>query len=184
VTFSKNGSAGKGSRGVGGDGIRAQKSSQPRKRLLARNSGQSSGAERALKIGEAAGLVGVEPYVLRFWETQFSCIRPKQSRSRHRYYTQSDIETLRCVKHLLHTEGYTIAGARRFIREKGFNGIKVPFTAKPLAASGRRTKERLRAPMAASSANASVVSTRNVVGRVLREIREDLRALHRLLDNH
>jgi DNA-binding transcriptional MerR regulator len=166
---------------LGGDGIRAHKSIPPRKRPSHSLSVETSHIERPIKIGEAAKLVGVEPYVLRFWETQFAFIRPKQSSSRHRYYSQGDVETLKIVKHLLHTEGYTIAGARRFIREKGLNGVKDPFAQQPQAASSRRTKERLDAGSADSSPHTLVSVTNNGVHRALREIREDLRALHKLL---
>jgi DNA-binding transcriptional MerR regulator len=139
--------------------------------------------ERPLKIGEAAKLVGVEPYVLRFWETQFSFIRPRQSRSRHRHYTQSDVETLKLVRHLLHIEGYTIAGARRFVRENGLGGIKIPPSPPGRPATSRRTKERLDGLGRGSNTVALVGTTKNGAHRVLREIREDLLALHRLLEH-
>jgi DNA-binding transcriptional MerR regulator len=51
--------------------------------------------ERGLKIGEAAKVIGVEAYVLRFWETQFQILKPKHARSKHRFYQPRDIETLR-----------------------------------------------------------------------------------------
>jgi DNA-binding transcriptional MerR regulator len=181
VTFSKNGSAVKRRQRSGNDGIiRARKSIERRKKSSDPMAGKSNGVDRPLKIGEVANLIGVEAYVLRFWETQFSCIRPKQSRSRHRYYSQSDIETLRYVKHLLHTEGYTIAGARRFIRERGLDGVKDPIVARPRPTSNRGTKERSHSPKADSRADASLSANR--VDRALREIREDLRALHKLLE--
>jgi len=127
-------------------------------------------------------MVGVEPYVLRFWETQFSCIRPKQSRSRHRSYTQGDVDTLKIVKHLLHTEGFTIAGARKFIQEKGLDGARNSSAAPSRAGASRRTEEQLDAGSAASGRDAFVTAKNNRVHRALREIRDDLRALHRLLE--
>lgn len=145
---------------------------------------EDNAADRPLRIGEAAKLVGVEAYVLRFWETQFPFIRPKQSRSRHRYYTQADIEKLKVVKRLLHTEGYTIAGARRFVREKGLDRGRAPVMPPERAASGRRMKERSDAASAASRSDALVTMATNGVHRALREIREDLRALHKLLESH
>jgi DNA-binding transcriptional MerR regulator len=68
------------------------------------------------KIGEAAKLVGVKPYVLRYWETEFSILRPGKSRSRHRLYRRKDVETLLEIRRLLHTERYTIEGAKRRLR--------------------------------------------------------------------
>ena len=154
----------------------------PRKGRSNSASVEDKATDRRLRIGEAARLVGVEAYVLRFWETQFPFIRPKQSHSRHRYYTQADIEKLKIVKRLLHTEGYTIAGARKFVREKGLDRIRDPVVPPERSSSGRRTKEQSDAASAVSSSDALVTMTTNGVHRALREIREDLRALHKLLD--
>jgi DNA-binding transcriptional MerR regulator len=71
------------------------------------------------KIGEVAKLVGVKPYVLRYWETEFSILRPGKTRSRHRLYRRKDVETLLDIRRLLYTERYTIEGAKRRLREGG-----------------------------------------------------------------
>ncbi len=68
------------------------------------------------KIGEVARLVGVKPYVLRYWESEFSVLRPGKTRSRHRLYRRKDVETLLEIRRLLYAEGYTIAGAKRRLR--------------------------------------------------------------------
>ena len=159
------------------------KRSPPRKGRSNSASVKTSAADRPLRIGEAAKLVGVEAYVLRFWETQFPFIHPKQLHSRHRYYTQADIEKLKVVKRLLHTEGYTIAGARKFVREKGLDRVRTPVMPPERAVSNRRTKERSSLASAASSSDALVTMATNGVHRALREIREDLRALHKLLES-
>jgi DNA-binding transcriptional MerR regulator len=154
----------------------------PRKKQSRLASTENNATDHPVRIGDAAKLVGVEAYVLRFWETQFSFIRPKQSRSRHRYYTRADIETLKIVKRLLHTEGYTIAGARRFFRERGLERLRDPLMLLERASSDRKTKDQVKAVSAASGPGASVTMTTNGIHRALREIREDLRALHKLLD--
>jgi DNA-binding transcriptional MerR regulator len=74
------------------------------------------------KIGEVARLVGVEPYVLRYWQTEFPSIRPQKSRTGHRVYRRRDVERLVAIRRLLHREGFTIAGARRKLREAGADG--------------------------------------------------------------
>src|SRR5215471_15151870 len=79
--------------------------------------------ERGLKIGEAAEVIGVETYVLRFWETQFPFLKPRHSRTKHRFYHEHDLEVLRLVKRLLHQEGFTIAGANKYVREKGLESL-------------------------------------------------------------
>ena len=68
------------------------------------------------KIGEVAKLVGVKPYVLRYWETEFSMIRPGKTRSQHRLYRRRDVEALLEIKRLLHNERYTIEGAKRRLK--------------------------------------------------------------------
>lgn len=77
-------------------------------------------AERPLKIGEAARLLEVKPYVLRFWETEFPLLRPNHTASKHRLYTAKDIEVLSLIKRLLYEERFTIDGARRRLRELGY----------------------------------------------------------------
>jgi DNA-binding transcriptional MerR regulator len=69
------------------------------------------------KIGEVARLVGVKPYVLRYWETEFSILRPGKTRSRHRLYRRKDVETLIEIRRLLYAERYTIEGAKRRLRD-------------------------------------------------------------------
>ena len=142
---------------------------------------ENNATDPPIRIGDAAKVVGVEAYVLRLWETQFSFIHPKQSRSRHRYYTRIDIETLKIVKRLLHTEGYTIAGARRFFRERGLERVRDPLVLQERASSDRKTKETAKAISAATGPDVSATMTTNGIHRALREIREDLRALHKLL---
>jgi DNA-binding transcriptional MerR regulator len=71
------------------------------------------------RIGEVAGIVGVEPHVLRYWETEFRSIRPQKSAKGQRIYSRRDVETLLKVKDLLYGHRFTIAGARRKLREGG-----------------------------------------------------------------
>jgi DNA-binding transcriptional MerR regulator len=70
------------------------------------------------KIGEVADIVGVEPYVLRYWETEFSSIRPSKSRSQQRLYKKRDVELLLRIKELLYSDMYTIAGAKKQLLNK------------------------------------------------------------------
>jgi DNA-binding transcriptional MerR regulator len=71
------------------------------------------------RIGEVSEIVGVEPHVLRYWETEFRSIRPQKSRKGQRIYSRKDVEKLISVKDLLYTHGFTIAGARKKLREGG-----------------------------------------------------------------
>jgi DNA-binding transcriptional MerR regulator len=65
------------------------------------------------KIGEACKALGIQPYVLRYWETEFPALSPSKSRSGQRVYSEKELETIRRIKELLYEEGYTIAGAKK-----------------------------------------------------------------------
>jgi len=65
------------------------------------------------KIGEVSEILGVEPYVLRYWETEFSQLAPKKSGTGHRLYRRKDVELLLRIKHLLYEKKFTIEGARQ-----------------------------------------------------------------------
>jgi DNA-binding transcriptional MerR regulator len=65
------------------------------------------------KIGEACKALGIQPYVLRYWETEFPALTPSKSRSGQRVYSEKELEVIRRIKELLYEEGYTIAGAKK-----------------------------------------------------------------------
>jgi DNA-binding transcriptional MerR regulator len=69
------------------------------------------------RIGEVAEAVGVQPHVLRYWESEFGTIRPQKSSKGQRVYSHKDLEKLLRVKELLHSDGYTIAGAKKKLRQ-------------------------------------------------------------------
>ena len=71
------------------------------------------------RIGEVAGLVGVEPHVLRYWEREFRSIRPTKSAKGQRVYSRRDVENLMRVRELLYAEGFTIAGAKKKLQRTG-----------------------------------------------------------------
>ena len=70
------------------------------------------------KIGEVAEFAGVKPHVLRYWESEFGSLRPTKSRSNQRLYTRKNVELAIHLKDLLHNQGFTIAGARKKLREE------------------------------------------------------------------
>jgi len=71
------------------------------------------------RIGEVSDLVGVKPYVLRYWESEFSDIKPSKSKSGQRLYKRRDVELLLRIRQLLYEERFTINGARKRLREWG-----------------------------------------------------------------
>ena len=68
------------------------------------------------KIGEVSRILGVKAHVLRYWETEFSALRPQKTRTNQRLYRRRDVEVLLQIKQLLYDEGYTIAGANKRLR--------------------------------------------------------------------
>lgn len=67
-------------------------------------------------IGDVAEELGIAPHVIRFWETKFPELKPHKGRGGHRYYRTADMELIRTIKSLLHEQGYTIKGARTYIK--------------------------------------------------------------------
>jgi DNA-binding transcriptional MerR regulator len=131
-------------------------------------------SERNLKIGEAAKKVGVAPFVLRFWETQFAFLKPRHTPSGHRYYIEQDVETLKAVKRLLHKERFTIEGAKKYIRE---NGLEAALKGE---ASPSRTAPRAAA--AGATDNAGGGKSEAALKRALTEVRRELVQLRAKLD--
>ncbi len=101
------------------------------------------------KIGEVVDLTGIKAHVLRYWESEFSVVRPVKSKGKQRLYRRQEIELILYLKDLLYSQGYTIAGAKKKLREKG-------------AAAGH-------------AAGTDLSSGRAV--RLLRELRQDLMRL-------
>src|SRR5215470_12154729 len=75
------------------------------------------------KIGEACKALGIQPYVLRYWETEFPALAPSKSRSGQRVYSEKEMEVIRRIKELLYGEGYTIAGAKKKLEAELAAGI-------------------------------------------------------------
>jgi DNA-binding transcriptional MerR regulator len=112
------------------------------------------------RIGDVARLCGVEPYVLRFWETQFPSLKPNKGGTGQRLYRRREVELALRIKQLVHNEGYTLAGARQALevapRPRGKQGV-LPLT-------NEEAQQRLDAATAA-------------IGRARAELRELARQL-------
>lgn len=84
--------------------------------MIARDAKELLPDKLYFKIGEVADIVGVKPYVLRYWESEFTIIKPAKTRSKHRLYRRKDVETLLQIKRLLHEQRFTIEGARKRLK--------------------------------------------------------------------
>jgi len=74
-------------------------------------------AKRYFTIGEVADLCGVKPHVLRYWEQEFTQLRPMKRRGNRRYYQHHEVLMIRRIRDLLYDQGFTISGARNKIQE-------------------------------------------------------------------
>ncbi len=128
----------------------AAKSPAPRRR-----SGKSATAFRT--ISEVSTELDVPPHVLRFWESKFAQVKPLKRGGGRRYYRPEDIDLLRSIRELLYTEGYTIKGVQKLLREGGAKfaappPAPAPETADPVvegssvagSASEPRTQDELK----------------------------------------
>ena len=108
-------------------------------------------------IGEAAAEIGVEPHVLRFWETKFTRLKPLTRAGGRRYYRPEDLELLRRIKQLLHDDGLTIRGAQKILQ-------------------GRQSGDLLEA-LSGQPDNALAAAMPTTAGPALNDIRQSLEAI-------
>ena len=120
------------------------------------------------RISEVCKIVGVEAYVLRFWESEFPTLNPAKGTNGRRTIRKRDIEIVLTIKRLLYEEGYTIAGARNFLSKKHITQLSItsPDSYKKLPEENR-TKE--------SSASTEVVKT-------VRSIKSELHSILTMLN--
>jgi DNA-binding transcriptional MerR regulator len=115
------------------------------------------------KIGEVCEITDTQPYVLRYWESEFPALAPAKNSSGQRIYRRKDIETVLRIKQLLYDEGFTIAGAKKRLESE---------------ASGRGNTEEQ--PVAAQPAAAPETDERTRT--VLLEVKDQLREILTLMD--
>jgi DNA-binding transcriptional MerR regulator len=119
------------------------------------------------RIGEVSRLTALKPFVLRYWETEFPMLEPVKSSSGHRLYRQEDVEMVLRIKRLLYDEGFTIAGARRHLREQNGDGESSGATGASIGSTG-----------AAAAEGVGQVLSR----KMLLDLRDTLRAFLTLLE--
>ena len=103
-------------------------------------------AKRYFTIGEVSELCAVKPHVLRYWEQEFTQLRPVKRRGNRRYYQHHEVLLIRRIRELLYEEGFTISGARQRLEHDG----ETPADAAPAkAASARLDAAALRAELVA-----------------------------------
>jgi DNA-binding transcriptional MerR regulator len=99
-------------------------------------------AKRYFTIGEVSELCGVKPYVLRYWEQEFTQLRPQKRRGNRRYYQHHEVLLIRRIRDLLYDQGFTISGARNQLSDalaapQALRPIEVP-SGEPMSVSELR----------------------------------------------
>ena len=124
--------------------------------------------KRLFKIGEVCRLADVQPYVLRYWETEFPPLAPNKSGGGQRLYTQREIDIILRIKALLYSEGFTIAGAKKKLEAEIESGgapvVEAPVPPKIAAEGGGAPRKR---PDAASKALVTVKKELTAILRML-----------------
>ncbi|HYO79100.1 MAG TPA: MerR family transcriptional regulator [Thermoanaerobaculia bacterium] len=120
--------------------------------------------EKLYKIGEVCKLADLQPYVLRYWETEFPLLSPNKSGGGQRLYTRAELDVILRIKDLLYKEGFTIAGAKKKLEQE--------------------TNEPTPAPAApaASAAEAAAAPQVALPSGALDEVKRELRALLKMLE--
>ena len=116
---------------------------------------RAAAEEKLYKIGEVCKLADVQPYVLRYWETEFPQLAPNKSGGGQRLYTRAEIDTILRIKELLYRDGFTIAGAKKKLEEE---------------------------PVAVAAAPAEPQPSRGDVAKTLVDVRKELTAILRMLE--
>ena len=111
-------------------------------------------AKRYFTIGEVSELCGVKPHVLRYWEQEFTQLRPVKRRGNRRYYQHHEVLLVRRIRELLYQEGFTISGARNRLDDGPGKISEVPDS-----------------PMPGPSANGSSISVRDEIAAIIELLR-------------
>ncbi|MCZ7562035.1 MAG: MerR family transcriptional regulator [Burkholderiaceae bacterium] len=119
-------------------------------------------AKRYFTIGEVSELCGVKPHVLRYWEQEFTQLRPMKRRGNRRYYQHHEVLLVRRIRDLLYEQGFTISGARNRLGENPQNG-KLRDAAPPAAATGAEAAQ----PAAPMAGNVDLDAIREELRRAL-----------------
>jgi DNA-binding transcriptional MerR regulator len=141
------------------------------------------------RIGEVSRLTETKQFVLRYWETEFPMLQPEKSPKGHRLYRRQDIETVFTIKRLLYDEGFTIAGARRHLREQEGSSSN-PETAEPRMArlieeyDGELPMNASSEPEASFAAQPAMSRSTALLDRkLLLDLRDSLRSFLTLLES-
>ena len=139
-------------------------------------------AKRYFTIGEVSELCGVKPYVLRYWEQEFTQLKPMKRRGNRRYYQHHEVLLIRRIRDLLYDQGFTISGARNQLADG--HGLLAQsaqeFHAEALAAASLRLEEPARS-LAAEVGRGAAHTSVSLEKLSLHQVREELLAIRESL---
>ena len=118
--------------------------------------------KKLYKIGEVCKLADVQPYVLRYWETEFPSLAPNKSGGGQRMYTRGEIDIILRIKQLLYSEGFTIAGAKKKLEQE---------TNEPPAAAPEPVASAAKAPRANGNVKKTLTKVRKELNAILEMLR-------------
>lgn len=124
------------------------------------------------KIGEVSEILDVEPYVLRYWESEFKILKPTRTRARQRLYHKKDLELLLEIKHLLYDEKFTIAGAKKRLQEMKKQSSAEKKTKKPVRAPRKEESEALDVKTENHSPSLEHADYREILIEIKKELKE------------
>jgi DNA-binding transcriptional MerR regulator len=130
------------------------------------------------KIGEVCEITDTQPYVLRYWESEFPALAPAKNSSGQRIYRRRDIDTVLRIKQLLYEEGFTIAGAKKRLEAELAGRVETPQEPVP-AATPTPTPLPAAPPAASAAGDAGSDRTREALLEVRDQLREMLTLLNR-----
>ncbi len=158
------------------DSMEETKSAQDLSSASQSTSQKSAGAFRT--ISEVAEELDVQQHVLRFWETKFSQVRPLKRGGGRRYYRPEDVSLLRAIHYLLYTEGFTIKGVQKLLREQGKNLIVTAVVDdKPVAGPKLAAQAGLSAEAPATAPVQAMVAAPSVAKKLTAEQRSVLEVM-------
>ena len=100
-------------------------------------------AKRYFTIGEVSELCGVKPHVLRYWEQEFTQLKPVKRRGNRRYYQHHEVLLIRRIRELLYEQGFTISGARNKLDARALTELNQPQSQEPAVAGLSRVRQEL-----------------------------------------
>jgi DNA-binding transcriptional MerR regulator len=138
-------------------------------------------AKRYFTIGEVSDLCGVKPYVLRYWEQEFTQLKPMKRRGNRRYYQHHEVLLIRRIRELLYEQGFTISGARNRLTDAAAPRQDAAASVDKRAHDPRRHPAEPDTDAAISDASAAPFASRDSLTWSAAQVRQELISIRGLL---